>query len=531
MKELDGVLGAFHEATRCAVALWTHADDGVTMVVQAAAPAGLQPPWFAPPPAAEKPIEVETGRGRIVIAAIPGPGRAWLAVGPCPERKAALDPFLKFLLPVISQYLQSSMEVEHAANELADRYEEINLLYTISEILGRTVSLEEAARKILAEVSETVGARRASILVHDRVTDTLTVIAALGVDALDAPPIAVDDECSVSARVFRTHHPLMVESREMQCDAESLYRRGAMLSVPIMWTGTNGSEPLGVVNLSDRRSGQPFSAGDQKLIAAIASQIGTAIQNARLVRAVLAQQKLVQEMELAHDLQMKLLPSTRAVAPEARVAARVIPAESVGGDFYNLFRIGADSAGVMIGDVSSHGYRAALIMALAMSASAIHAQTTSDPGEMLNALHATLRGELDTTEMFITVFYAVIDRQRGQLRYANTGHPHAFIVHADGEIERLPAMDPPLGMSEEHPSISTLPWALDEDLLVLFTDGVSDARNRLDQRLGEQRILDTVRANRAAEPESILEQVIEMLDQHRGEVPPRDDLTLVVLRS
>jgi sigma-B regulation protein RsbU (phosphoserine phosphatase) len=323
----------------------------------------------------------------------------------------------------------------------------------------------------------------------------------------------------------------MVESREMQCDAESLYRRGAMLSVPIMWTGTNGSEPLGVVNLSDRRSGQPFSAGDQKLIAAIASQIGTAIQNARLVRAVLAQQRLVQEMELAHDLQMKLLPSALAVAPEARVAARVIPAESVGGDFYNLFRIGSASAGVMIGDVSSHGYRAALIMALAMSASAIHAQTTNDPGEMLNALYATLRAELDTTEMFITVFYAVIDRERGQLRYANTGHPHAFIVHADGEMERLPAMDPPLGMSEAHPSVATLPWALDSDLLVLFTDGVSDARNRLDQRLGEQRILDTVHAARGQPPETILEQVITMLDQHRGEVPPRDDLTLVVLRS
>ena len=532
MKELDGVLGAFHEATGCAAALWTRADDGVTMIVQAAAPSGMQPKWFAPPPATESPIEVETGAGRIVVAAIPGPGRAWLTVGPCPaKKKSALEPFLKFLLPVISQYLQSSLEVEHAATELADRYEEINLLYTISEILGRTVSLGEAAQKILAEVSETVGARRASILVHDRVTDTLTVIAALGVAALDAPPIAVDDERSVSARVFRTQHPMMVESRELQNEAESHYRRGAMLSVPIMWTGTNGSEPLGVVNLSDRRSGQPFSAGDQKLIAAIATQIGTAIQNARLVRAVLAQQKMVQEMELAHDLQMKLLPSTSAIAPDARVAARVIPAESVGGDFYNLFRVGTGEAGVMIGDVSSHGYRAALIMALAMSASTIHAQTTSDPGEMLNALYATLRAELDTTEMFITVFYAVIDRRRKLLRFANTGHPHAFIVRESGEIERLPAMEPPLGMSTEHPSVDSRVWSPETDLLVLFTDGVSDARDRSDRRLGEQRVLDTIRAHRAKEPEEILERVIELLDQHRGEVPPRDDLTMVVFKS
>ena len=77
---------------------------------------------------------------------------------------------MSFLLPVVTQYLQSALEVEHAANELAERYEEINLLYTISEILGRTVALDEAARTILIEVSETVGARRASVLVLDRAT-------------------------------------------------------------------------------------------------------------------------------------------------------------------------------------------------------------------------------------------------------------------------------------------------------------------------------------------------------------------------
>ena len=94
----------------------------------------------------------------------------------------------------------------------------------------------------------------------------------------------------------------------------------------------------------------------------------------------------------------------------------------------------------MIGDVSSHGYRAALIMALAMSASAIHAQTTVDAAETLSALLASLRDELESTEMFITVFYGVIDPAAGVLRYANTGHPHAFIVSTDGSVSRLPAL-------------------------------------------------------------------------------------------
>ena len=125
---------------------------------------------------------------------------------------------------------------------------------------------------------------------------------------------------------------------------------------------------------------------------------------------------------------MKLLPRAEIVAPEAQVAARVVPAESVGGDFYNLFRLVAEPTGIMIGDVSSHGYHAALIMALAMSASAIHAQASPDPDAVLASLEGTLREELETTEMFITAFYGVIDRVAKTLRYANTGHPHAFHV-------------------------------------------------------------------------------------------------------
>jgi sigma-B regulation protein RsbU (phosphoserine phosphatase) len=331
--------------------------------------------------------------------------------------------------------------------------------------------------------------------------------------------------------VFRTRHPTIVDGGDMACDAEVLYRRGAMLSVPIMWTAPDGGQPLGVVNLSDRRSGQPFSAGDQKLVAAIATQIGTAIQNARLVRASLAQQRLVQEMQLAHDLQLRLLPPSGVVAPEAEVAARIAPADSVGGDFYNLFKLGSCCTGAMIGDVSSHGYRAALIMALTMSASAIHAQATTEPSEALRALLLSLKDELTSTEMFITVFYGVVDRTRGELRYANTGHPHAFVVRADGTAERLAALDPPLGMVDAAPHAASTPWARGDDLLVLFTDGVSDARNRADVRLGEEPVVDTVRRYRTRPTAEIIDRLFETVAAHSGDVPARDDMALVVLRS
>ncbi len=531
MTELQGVLSAFVEATGCHVSVWSRDDqNGARMLLSGSGePSGLEewrpPLWSGPPVRAKSPA------GVVLVAQVPGPTPAWLLVGPCQRTDIPLETFLRFLLPVTSQFLQSSLEVEHAANELAERYEEINLLYTITEILGRTVTLEEAAATILKEITETVGARRGAILVYDRTNDTLHAVAALGGPVAEMPSISLDDPCSVSARVFREQRSQIVEGPG-DCAAEALYREGMMLSVPIMWTAPGGrAEPLGVVNLSGRGSGHAFTAGDQKLIAAIATQIGTAIQNARLVRTSLSQQRVLRELELAHDLQMKLLPRVDLLAPRAEVAARVVPAESVGGDFYNLFQLGPDRAGVMIGDVSSHGYRAALIMALVMSASAIHAQSSSDPAAMMAALFETLGDELQSTEMFISTFYAVIDRRAGHLKYANAGHPHAFVISGEGKVDRLMALAPPLGMTDEKPPAATRRWHPGTDLLLLFTDGVSDARNREGVRLGEERVLDIVSRYREQHVSVILDAIFGELRDHTGAALQRDDLAVVILRS
>ena len=420
-------------------------------------------------------------------------------------------------------------EIENAARELAERYEEINLLYTISDILGRTVSLDKAAETILREVSETVGARRGAIYVCEAGSDLLDPIATIGTTSTLAS-VALSEPWNLAARAFRGRHAVVIEPEDSVVDDG--FRAGALMAVPIMWTGETGRpELLGAVSLTNRATSAAFSAGDVKLVVAIATQIGSAIQNARLVRESLEQQRLLQEVRLAHDLQMKLLPNTDVVAPQAEAAARVIPAESVGGDFYHLFRLTSSATGVMIGDVSSHGYRAALIMALTMSAAAIHAQSTLDPGAMLHALQYSLRDELSSTEMFITLFYGVLDRESGTLQYANAGHPHVFCCRPGAEPERLGAIDPPLGLADQPPGSRTVKWTSGADLLALFTDGITDALNEAGQPMGERRVLDAITRN-ATEPASVIvDRVFEALRAHTGEIVPRDDLTLVVIRS
>ena len=422
-------------------------------------------------------------------------------------------------------------EAQLAAEELAERYEEINLLYRIGEILGRTVVLEESAAAILEEIASTVGAREGVVLVHDTAAGALRAVAQRGLPEDALRQLHTDVPDSILAESFASRQVRLGAPGGTRALGEDVLH-GEVVAVPIVWSAPDGGVALGVLALADPVGGEPFSAGDQKLLAAIATQIGAAIEHARQLQASLEQQRLLQEMRLAHDLQMKLLPSGRVVAPEADAAARVIPAESVGGDFYHLFRLPGERTGVMIGDVSGHGYQAALIMALAMSAAAIHAQRTTDPGRVLRALVASLDDELETTEMFFTVCYAVIDPRRGQLRYANLGHPHVFVVHADGSSKRLDAQAPPLGPGPQHRmTVTTLPWARRSDLLIGFTDGLVDARDAQQRPFGESTVLESVRRTRTAPVDEIVAGVFAAVRAHTGRTTETDDCTAVVIRS
>jgi sigma-B regulation protein RsbU (phosphoserine phosphatase) len=133
--------------------------------------------------------------------------------------------------------------------------------------------------------------------------------------------------------------------------------------------------------------------------------------------------------------------------------------------------------------------------------------------------------------MFISIFYGVADPEKGMLTYGNTGHPHAFVISQEGTITRLAAGNPPLGMVDEIPATASLSWVKGKDLLVLFTDGVSDARNTRDERLGEERVLELIRENRDNDTRIIVDRVFKMLEVHTRTVTRRDDLTLVVMRS
>jgi sigma-B regulation protein RsbU (phosphoserine phosphatase) len=492
---------------------------------------GGDPGWSPTIPRASGPVPTPTGS--VWLARLGNLEGFWLEVdaGGEEESRVAADR----VAPIVAALLDTERQRGLIAEELASRYQEIDLLYAISEILGQTVRLEEATRTIVREVSTVVGAKRASIMVFDDGAGVLRTVAARGFDVEGLKPVRVDDDCSVAAKVYReqrsiVHDPEETEEVPGDCGGDRGYRGHAYLSIPICY-GAPGLPVrcIGVINLTDRIGGDRFTPGDRKLVAAVANQIGAAVENARLVERDLRQQQVRREMELAHDLQLKLLPSPSVLHGDAEVAARCFPAESVGGDFYTFTRLGRGRVGVMLGDVASHGFSAALVMALVLSAAGIHAAASVTPDETLSALLDSLSTELAETEMYFSVFYGVLDPLTGRLSYASAGHPYAFRVPRFGDPERLETTAPPLGLATAG-SIQRrqVPWSVGHDLLVLWTDGLVDARNDAGEPFGDQRLLDQVCAHRNESPEAIVKAVLAAADGFGSR--PVDDRTLLVLR-
>ncbi len=463
------------------------------------------------------------------VRPLPAAEGYWFELVDC----ASAEEVAHTLAPLLARLVDAERDTLALAKQLTARYEEIQLLYTISEILGRTIRLEQAAQTIVEEVSAVVGATRASIMVYDAAGGVLRPVAGVGPDVSRFGAVPIDDPESIAARVFRQARIIAYDPRAPD-DAHvpavgRTYRGSAFLSVPILYPRPGGPPtPIGVINFTDRFGTDAFSGGERRLVAAIASQIGAAIENSRLVARDLEQQRVRRELELAHDLQLKLL-TTPALGADVDAAARCIPAESVGGDFYRFVQLTDGRVGVMVGDVSSHGFSAALIMALVLSAAGIHAEEGASPARTVRRLLESVEGDLADTEMHLTLFYGVIDPARARVRYTNAGLPHAFRLGPDGAAERLAATSPPLGLAEPD-SIAEreLPWRPGHDLLFLVSDGITDARNDEGARLGEDGVLRVAAAHRDQPTREIVDAVLE--EAARYQAGPKDDRTIVALR-
>lgn len=424
----------------------------------------------------------------------------------------SLGDLLRTLTPTL---VRMERDIRFYNRELAARYGEVELLTSAAETLGAGVALERGIRRLLVDMAEVLRADAAEVWIVEDDEDRLVRFAS---SAPGASRAGID--------LGLNRGPLAETIRRVEPQASS-NESGAELLVPLRRSVVHGLRgALGLVRIL-RPRGRVFSPADRKLVAGLAGQVGAAFENRRLSNESLERERMLVELELAHHLQLKLLPELEDFVDCADIAARCEPAESVGGDFYHLFRLGGGRVGVMLGDVSSHGYSAGLIMALTMSAASLVVRERDRPAAVLRGIHQELVRKLESTDMYMTLCYAVLDPKGPLLRYANAGHPHAFRIGPE-TAERLEALNPPLGLAEfAQYEERELAWAPGRDTLLMFTDGLSETM-RADRLWSDELILDAVRGGAGGSSGQIIERLFRLASPPGA--LPADDRTALVLK-
>lgn len=296
------------------------------------------------------------------------------------------------------------------------------------------------------------------------------------------------------------------------------------MAVPLIYKG----KVLGVLDLEHTRANF-FTDDNLHAVSTLASQLAIAIENASLYQRLTQEEKRLEEdLAMARKVQFRLMPQTTPAHVNAEIAARFVPARTIGGDLYDFLDYGDGRTAIVLGDVSGKGAAAALYAALVSGIMRSLAAQRPSPAKMLAALNEQLQErKLDT--QYVTMIFALWNDQDRTVQVANAGACQPLFVRADG-VEPILATGIPLGMfpevEYEEFMLSTQPG----DVIVLYSDGMLDAENDHDEMFDMDRLAAVLQQNRRCSAATIVESVLKSVSAFQGGVEHFDDETVIALR-
>jgi sigma-B regulation protein RsbU (phosphoserine phosphatase) len=296
------------------------------------------------------------------------------------------------------------------------------------------------------------------------------------------------------------------------------------LAVPLIYK----NKVIGVLDMEHTRANY-FNEDHQRTIVTLAAQIAIAIENARLYQRVAQQeQRLEHDLEMAREVQLRLLPQSRPKHQFAEFAARFLPARTIGGDMYDFLHYDTHRTGIALGDASGKAAPAALYAALVSGIMRAAAPRALHPEEMLRLLNDSLQ-ERRVDAQYVTMVYAVWHDEDQTLEIANAGAVQPLISR-NGEVETIHAEGFPLGLfpnvSYEQFTLSLRPG----DSVVFFSDGLADAQNPGGEMFGTEQLCEIVQQNAFLGANELADLVMDRISDFQAGAEHFDDETLIVLR-
>lgn len=446
-------------------------------------------------------------------------------------------------------FLQQQAELPGLLEELdkptespAPQLRHLNLLLQMAQTLYRSPRLETVLTALVDSALSITGADR-GLLFLSGADGNLHLRIARAQEGITLEPPPQDFSKAVVQRVAESGREEMVleEVSTGRATNETITIQGGMrgvVAVPLqksLVTDARGesiaglaTEQLGVLYLDSRSEATSLTGLDRQVLETLAVEGATVIENARLIQLTREQERVQHDLELARNIQQDLLPKELPASSYFGVHAFTVPSSSVGGDYYDALALSQDRYGFVVADVSGKGLPAAILSANLQGAFAAVASADLELSETFSRVNDFLC-QRSSAGMYATMFYSVIS-PNGDFNFVNAGHSYPLVVRSDGRLEPLEKSNFPLGL---FPRISfEAGWAhLNAgDIVLLFSDGLTEAQNFKDELFGESR-LNSVAGECAKLPAAAAsEKVLQSVRNFVGHAPPSDDLTLVVLR-
>jgi serine phosphatase RsbU (regulator of sigma subunit) len=448
---------------------------------------------------------------------------------------SAGNPFDEYRLdrPFLSRSQIRRRTEPPAADRQARELRRLQALTDLAEQLHRAPDARATLEAALTTLVEVLGLQTAWAFVLDGRGADFGLEAVCGLPPgleqqdrhfLRRPP---DCHCQALLRDGRLRRAVnIVECTRLMNAARAAGDNAGLLfhaTVPLFVEGA----PAGLLNFATEEW-QFLTAADLHTLSAVGAHVSLALERARLFDLAQAQRaRMQQELAMARQVQAGLLPAVLPAIPGHSLAAAWRSALEMAGDFYDVFPLPGGRWGLIVADVSDKGAAAGLYMAAVSALLHARADLAGRPSALLAEVNRALY-RLAATGMFVTLFYAVLDPAAGRLDYSNAGHNPPLVRRASGAVERLPKGGMAMGLMPEAALTDRALTLGQGEALIAYTDGVTEALNPAGEEFGLARLAAVVGA---APPraDAIVARVSAELADFTGELPPADDLTLLVL--
>ncbi len=418
-----------------------------------------------------------------------------------------------------------------------ETYDTENILTELSEQVRSMIEPRPLLETVAARISETLHVPQVAVLLDG--TGVYRPALALGYGSV--PGVTFGSK-SVVAQVLKTQkEPARVflndrDSWVYREEGASEEERGklATLRSELLLPLAVRDKLLGFISLGAKRSEEPYTRTDVRLLKSVAAQTGLALENANLMQTiadeVAQRERLNREVEIAREVQERLFPQRLPPVAGLDYAGHCRPAFQVGGDYYDFLALPGGRLGIAIGDVSGKGIAASLMMA-SLQAS-LRSEATRGPDNLSSALSNINRlvYEASSSNRYATFFYGQYDPATGRFDYVNAGHNPPILVQ-EGKVIRLEEGGAVIGLLDNceyaQGSVTIRPG----DCLLAFTDGISEAMNEEDEEWGEERLIEALHAYPGGSANDLLLHLFDKATTFAGTAPQHDDMTLVVVRA